>query len=120
MKPHQKLEAWKRSIKLTLNIYYVTDSFPKHEQFGITSQLRRASVSIATNIAEGAGRNSAKEFLHFLFIARGSLSEVDTLLIISKELKYISDARYKNIISLLESISMVLDGLIKSVKSKLL
>ncbi|MBC7486132.1 MAG: four helix bundle protein [Cytophagaceae bacterium] len=118
MKPHQNLEAWKQGIELILKIYSATEYFPKHEQFGITSQLRRATVSISANIAEGAGRNSAKEFLYFLFIARGSLSEVDTLLIICKGLKYISYELYMCLNKILENVSRILDGLIKSVKLK--
>jgi four helix bundle protein len=88
MKPHQRLDAWKKGIDFTIRIYAATEEFPKHEVFGLTSQLRRASVSIPNNIAEGAGRNTSKEFLHFLFISRGSLAEVDTLLIIARRLKY--------------------------------
>lgn len=90
MKPHQRLDAWKKGIEFTIRIYEATEQFPKHEVFGLTSQLRRSSVSIPNNTAEGAGRNTSKEFSHFLFISRGSLSEVDTLLVIAKRLKYIS------------------------------
>ena len=119
MKPHQKLEVWKKGIEFTVRVYSVTENFPKHELFGITSQLRRASVSIPNNIAEGAGRNTSKEFLHFLFISRGSLSEIDTLLIIVRKLKYISIEIYNDLNRLLDYISKLLSGLINSVKAKL-
>ena len=120
MKPHQRLDAWKKGIEFTVRIYAATENFPKHELFGITSQLRRASVSIPNNIAEGAGRNTSKEFLHFLFISRGSLSEVDTLLIIAKRLKYISPETYEELNRLLDFISKLLSGLINSVKAKVM
>ncbi|MDB5256685.1 MAG: four helix bundle protein [Chitinophagaceae bacterium] len=119
MKPHQRLDAWKKGIEFTIRIYAVTEEFPKHEVFGLTAQLRRASVSIPNNIAEGAGRNTSKEFLHFLFISRGSLSEVDTLLIIARRLKYISIERYDELNRLLDFISKLLSGLINSVRTKL-
>ena len=82
MKTHQKLEVWQESIKLVRLIYEITKLFPAEEKYGITSQIRRASVSIACNIAEGAARKSDKEYLRFAYISRGSLSEVETLLII--------------------------------------
>jgi len=86
MRPHHKLDAWKQSIELVEDIYAITTVFPKSELYGLTSQLRRAAVSVPSNIAEGAGRNGTKEFAHFLSIAGGSLSEVETQLIIASKL----------------------------------
>jgi len=88
-KPHKNLEVWKLSVDFVKDIYTLTTNFPDEEKFGIISQLRRAVVSIPTNIAEGAARSTKKEFRNFLYIASGSLSEIDTLLTISKELGFI-------------------------------
>ena len=79
---HKDLDVWNKSIELAEKIYKVTSSFPKEEQYGIVSQIRRSVVSISSNIAEGAARNSKKEFIQFLYIALGSLSELETQLIL--------------------------------------
>lgn len=86
---HKNLEAWKESINFVTEIYELTKNFPKEELWGLTSQIRRAAVSIPSNIAEGCGRNSAKETSRFMDIALGSIAEVETQLIISQNLGYI-------------------------------
>jgi len=86
---YKDLIVWQRSMELVVSIYELTDQFPKEEIYGITSQIRRSSISVPSNIAEGAGRKSPKEFKQFLFIALGSLSELETQIIIAKNLKYI-------------------------------
>ena len=86
---HKDLKVWQESMTLVTNIYKVSENFPKHEIYGLTSQIRRAAVSIPSNIAEGAGRKGDNEFKRFLFIALGSLSEVETQLEISQRLNYI-------------------------------
>lgn len=96
-KPHKNLNAWKFSFEFVKEVYVVTSLFPKDEKFGIISQLRRAAISVPVNIAEGAGRKSKKEFINFLSIALGSVSELDTLLLLSKELKF-SDAVTTNLL----------------------
>jgi len=83
MRPHHSLDAWTRSVDFVVEDYKLTDKFPKEEKFGLTSQIRRAAVSIPANIAEGAARKSDKEFLQFLSIAQGSASEVETEILIS-------------------------------------
>jgi len=83
MRPHEKLDVWNKAIEFVVAVYRVTESFPKEEKFGLTSQIRRASVSIPANIAEGAARKSPKEFAHFLSNAQGSASEVETELLIA-------------------------------------
>lgn len=88
MATHKKLEVWSQAIDFVLKIYSITNQFPNNEQFGITSQIRRAAVSIPSNIAEGASRKGLKENIQFLYIALGSASEIDTQLIISHKLKY--------------------------------
>jgi four helix bundle protein len=91
-KTHKDLDIWKLGIELVKEIYILTKKFPASEQYCLVSQLRRCAVSIPSNIAEGAARSSKKEYIQFLYIALGSLSELETQLIISKELKYMSDS----------------------------
>lgn len=96
---HEDLDVWKLSLRLTKAIYQLSDSFPKTEEFGIKSQIRRAAVSISLNIAEGSGRYSKKEFAQFIRIAIGSLLETDTGLKISIELGYLQPVKYEKDIS---------------------
>jgi len=90
MGTHKQLEVWKNSVRLTIDVYQKTNGFPKHEQFGLTCQIRRAAVSVPANISEGAARLHPKEFAYFLRVSFGSLSELETLLLISAELCYLS------------------------------
>lgn len=92
MKSHKDLDVWKRSVDLVTFIYRVTNSFPKEETYGITNQVRRAAVSIPSNISEGAARNHSKEFIQFLYVSLGSLSELETQIIISENLKFLFTA----------------------------
>jgi four helix bundle protein len=87
-RPHERLDVWRDSMDLVEMIYRLTDAFPQAERFGLTAQLRRAAVSIPSNIAEGAARRSTPEYLRFLSIARGSLSEASTQLQIARRLDY--------------------------------
>ena len=89
VRPHYRLEAWKEAMSLVKMVYTLTQTFPKDELYGLTNQMRRAAVSIPSNIAEGAARSSRKEFAHFLSIARGSLSELETQLLISVDLGFL-------------------------------
>ena len=116
-KPHKKLKVWQLSIELVKHIYRMTENFPDKEKFGLISQLRRASVSISSNIAEGAARNTKKEFINFLHIASGSLSEIDTLLIISKELNFLNFDQFNELNEKLVNLDILLKGLIKKLKS---
>jgi four helix bundle protein len=77
-KPHEQLEAWKFAMQLVKAVYELTEDFPAEERYGLSQQVTRAAVSIPSNIAEGAGRNGAKEYLHFIGISRGSLAELET------------------------------------------
>ena len=108
------LEVWKESHKLTLLIYKSTESFPKSEIFGLTSQIRRAVVSIESCIAEGFSRFHYKDRLNFYFDARGSLSEVETQAIISKDIQYLSEDRFEVIMKQSRTVEIVLAGLIRS------
>ena len=94
MRDFKKYDIWQLSHQLTLDIYKLTNSYPKEEMYGITSQIRRASTSIPTNISEGCGRNSDAEFNHFLNIALGSTLETEYLLILSKDLNYIETIEF--------------------------
>ena len=106
MHNYKKLNVWVSSISLVKNIYKLTRKFPKDEMFVLTQQLRRAAISIPSNIAEGAGRNSNARFKNFLQISIGSCYEAETQLIISKELEYISEEE-------LDTISKELDSIMK-------
>jgi four helix bundle protein len=117
-RPHKKLDAWKKSIELTVKIYELTGKLPKAEQFGLVSQMRRAAVSIGSNISEGAARNTKKEFLQSLYIAQGSLAELDTQIIICYELGYFSDQDIKLIDSEIESEGKLISGLIRYLKKQ--
>lgn len=115
---HKDLDLWKDSIKFVSHVYEVTSDFPNDEKYGLVSQIRRAAVSIPSNIAEGAGRNHKKEFIQFLYIASGSLAEIDTHFIISHELKFISSDRLESISNKIIKIRSQLFGLIRGLKSK--
>lgn len=91
MKSHRDLDVWKKSISLVTEIYSLTKGFPPEEIYGLTSQMRRAAVSVPSNIAEGAARKSSKEFLQFLHISLGSLAELETQLHIACNLRYLQD-----------------------------
>jgi len=107
----EKLEVWKKAKEFTKNIYRITNSFPDSERFGLSSQLRRASVSTCSNIAEGTTRNSFKDQAHFSTISFGSAVEVLNQLIISFELGFISDLEYSNLRQTLESITNKINSL---------
>jgi four helix bundle protein len=115
MRPHHKLDAWSKGIDLVVEIYRATEDFPKEERYGLTSQIRRAAVSIPANIAEGAGRYSNREFAHFLSNAQGSSSELETELIISNRLGYLDDTTFSNLITPLDRIGRLITGLSKHV-----
>ncbi|AMM40177.1 23S rRNA-associated protein [Candidatus Desulfofervidus auxilii] len=122
MKGHKDLEVWKRSIKLAKEIYRLTESLPKEELYGLSDQMKRAVVSIASNIAEGAARNSQKEFIQFLYIALGSASELDTQIEICKEIRFknLNEKTLDNLQNELAIISKMIYGLISNLKTKII
>lgn len=116
IRSYRDLEVWKRSMDLVVSIYNITGEFPQSELYGLTSQLRRSAVSIPSNIAEGSSRNSTKEFIQFLHISNGSLSEVETQLELALRLNYIKENKIQQNINHIRS---MLSSLIKSLKAKL-
>ncbi len=114
MKSHRDLDVWKRGVDFAVDIYKLTASFPAEEKYALSSQLKRAAVSIASNIAEGAARQSEKEFIQFLHIAMGSAAETETQLMIAARLGLIDNN--DNLFSELEAIQKMLMGLVKYVK----
>lgn len=116
MRPHEKLEVWKRAIDLVVRLYKMTESFPRDERFGLTSQIRRAAVSIPANIAEGAGRHTTKEFAYFLSNAQGSVSEVATEILIALRLGYVNEDTYQQDNDELTCIGRMIIGLVRSLK----
>lgn len=115
-KPHHKLNVWKKAIEFVKQIYQVTGLFPSEEKFGLVSQMRRSAISIASNISEGAGRNNKKEFNQFLGIAQGSTSELETQLIISRELGLLTNQIADELIEELDSISKMIIGLQRAIR----
>ena len=115
-KPHHKLNVWKKAIEFVKRIYQITGEFPEEEKFGLVSQMRRSAISIASNISEGAGRNNKKEFNQFLGIAQGSSSELETQLIIARELGLLTDQLADELIKELDSISKMIIGLQRALK----
>lgn len=111
MTTHKDLIVWQKSMQLVVLIYKITKSFPKDELFGLVSQMRKAVVSIPSNIAEGHGRCSNKELVRFLFISLGSSSELETQLIISKNLDLMNDENFKQLLLLNEEVRKMLVAL---------
>lgn len=114
---HKDLDVWQFSMSLVSEIYRLTGTFPKEEIYGLTNQMRRAAVSVPSNIAEGAARNSKKEFLQYLYVSLGSLAELETQLLISKNLGYLASP--DSTMCELEKVRKMLSGLVKHVRSKL-
>lgn len=113
-----KLIVWQKSHELVLKVYGITKDFPRDELFGLTSQIRRAAVSIPSNIVEGKARNSSKDFKRFLMISRGSLEEVKYQMLLAKDLKYIDEAVYEEMHKRLDEVGRLLGGLIKKLDSR--
>lgn len=110
-RPYKNLDLWNLAMELVFDIYRLTGKFPAHEKYGLGDQLRRAAVSIPSNIAEGSARNTKKEFANFLYIAQGSLSELDTQIEIAKGLNYIDIDEYNAIEEKIDRIGKMITGL---------
>ena len=116
MRPHQKLDLWKRSIDFVVDVYRLTDKFPKEEKFGLTQQIRRAAVSVAANIAEGAAKTSKKDFRRYLSNSQGSASEIETELLIALRLSYLDEVDLRLVSKDLDDVGRMITGLMRSLK----
>jgi len=119
METHKDLRVWQQSIELVSEIYMITKNFPKEEMFGLVSQMRRAAVSVPSNIAEGYARGTDREKVHFLRISSGSMSEVETQLIMCMKLGYISQEQYDEISEKLTAVWKQLNSLMGTIKKRL-
>lgn len=117
MRNYKNIKVYQLADTLVLAIYELTRKFPKEELYGLTSQLRRAAVSIPTNIAEGASRQHEKDYVHFLYIARGSAAEVEYLIDLSSKLSYLGQPDHKRIGAMATEVAKMLMGLIRAIKS---
>ena len=114
LKSYKELKVWQKAYQLCLQIYKISKGFPKEEVFGLTSQIRRASLSIPSNVAEGYGRRSRSEYIRFLNIAYGSLCELETQVLLSGDLNYFKERELKEIQAAVEEVERMLMALIKS------
>jgi four helix bundle protein len=119
MKTHRDLHVYKGIISLVCEIYKKTAEFPKYEMFGLTSQFRRAGVSVGANLAEGAARGSSKEYIRFIRIALGSLSELETLVVIAARIGYLSDDAMNSFLEQVKTITAQLSNLIKAIQKRI-
>ena len=115
-KPHKNLEQWKKSIALVKDVYSLTEKFPRTEVHSLTDQMRRAAISVPSNIAEGAARSTKKEFVQFLHISQGSLSELDTQFEVALALSYLTMTIVEPVTKRMDEIDKMLTGLIKSLQ----
>ena len=115
IRPHYRLDAWKEAMALVKQVYELTGNFPSSEAFGLTAQMRRAAVSIPSNLAQGAARAGSREFAQFLNIAKGSLSELETQALIAKDLGY--NGGFEELLIQAEKVSRLLAGLHKKVSA---
>jgi four helix bundle protein len=117
LKSYLDLDVWKKSRNLTKEVYVLTKSFPKEELYGLTNQIRRSAVSVTSNIAEGSGRQTAKDTIQFLYIARGSLYELETQLFIASDLEYLNAKQLENLVVVITECKKLLNGFIKYYKN---
>ncbi len=118
MRPHEKLDVWNKAVDLAIKIYKATEVFPRDERFGLTSQVRRAAVSVPANIAEGAARSSHKEFAHFVSNAQGSASEVETELLIAHRLGYLNQETFLDLATSLDNVGKMMNGLSRHLRNR--
>ena len=116
MRAFRKIAAWQKADDLVVRIYELTESFPKSELFGLTSQIRRAAVSVAANIVEGSARATLRDYMHFLVMARSSLAEVEHYLHLSQRLSYIDGGKYQEMAQLHKEAAKVLYGLVQHIE----
>jgi len=118
VKSYEELDVWQKGVSLAIEVYKVTELFPRSERFGLTGQIRRAATSIPANIAEGWGRGSTKEYIQFLLVARGSLLELETHLVISQKLNYVKEEQFEDLKMQTRRIGRMLNGLIQALRAR--
>ena len=118
LKNYKELKVWQRSYQLCLEIYKITKRFPNEEKYGLTSQIRRAAVSVPSNISEGYGRKTTPEYIRFLYIAYGSNCEMETQILLSGDLGYIETDKLENLQERMGEVERMLKALIKSIEKK--
>jgi four helix bundle protein len=118
LKNYKELKVWQKAYRLCLDIYRFSREFPKEERFGLTSQARRAAVSIPSNIAEGYGRKSTADYVRLLYIAYGSLCELETQIMLAGDLSYLDDRTFSKLIENLSEVERMLKALIQSLENK--
>lgn len=116
IKSYKELIVWQKSIQLVKEVFILTDKFPKSELYGLVAQMRRAAIAIPSNIAEGYGRKSPKEYVQFYSIAYGSALELETQIIIAKDLKFANDENFNKAEDLLEEVSRMLNSMTSKMK----
>ena len=119
MVDYKNYKVWQKSHELVIDIYQITSTFPKSEQFNLVSQINRASLSVPTNIVEGCGRETQKELIRFLYISSGSAHELEYLIFVSSKLKFISTKDSKTLLKKIDEIKKMLFSLIKTIKKSL-
>ncbi|WP_425617273.1 four helix bundle protein [Anatilimnocola sp. NA78] len=119
MPGYQELKVWQIGVQVSVDVYRLTEAFPKTEIYGLTSQIRRAAVSIPSNIAEGHERDTTKDYLRFLSIARGSLAELETQLLVANRLNFVEQSQLNDLLSTLDSLSRMIRNLQKALRQKL-
>lgn len=118
-KNYRDLVAWQKEMEMARSIYKITEQFPSQENFGLTTQLRRAAVSVSSNIAEGEGRGSRQDFIRFLYIAHGSLREAETQILLAGSLEYVNSETVEQVMSLAGEVGRLIQGLIKSLRRRM-
>lgn len=118
VRSYRDLIAWQKAMALAVTIYRVTEQFPQREQFGLSNQLRRAATSVPSNIAEGQGRASTNDYVHFLHISRGSLQELETQVLLAQQLNYLSVQESESVLTQSSEVSRLISGLISSLKNR--
>ncbi len=118
MQRFTELAVWQKSHTLVLDLYHASESFPRVESFGLTSQIRRAAVSVAANIAEGSKRRTARDYAHMLNVAEGSLAEVEYLLMLSRDLGFVAEERHRKLADQATEVASMLSGLRKRVEGR--
>ena len=118
LKNYKELKVWQRSYAVCIRLYQTTAKFPVEERYGLTSQIRRSAVSIPSNIAEGYGRRTTADYIRFLYIAYGSLCELETQIMLSSDLNYVTDGNIEDILMDISELERMLKALIRSLEEK--